>query len=49
MWKSVEKKMTENGKEYGLFVKEDCKIGDIIIEYGGKLFKQKMQSTTYTT
>ena len=22
-WKSAEKKMTENGKEYGLFVKED--------------------------
>ncbi len=37
MWKSVERKMTENGKEYGLFVKEDCKIGDIIIEYVGKV------------
>ncbi len=29
--------MTKNGKEYGLFVKEDCKIGDIIIEYVGKV------------
>jgi hypothetical protein len=37
MWKSVVKKMTENGKEYGLFVKEDCKIGDLIIEYVGKV------------
>jgi hypothetical protein len=37
MWKSVEKKMTENGKEYGLFVMEDCKIGDFIIEYVGKV------------
>ena len=36
MWKPVEKKMTENGKENGLFVKEDCKIGDLIIEYVGK-------------
>ena len=37
MWKSVESKMTENDKEYGLFVKEDCKIGDYIIEYVGKV------------
>jgi histone-lysine N-methyltransferase SETD2 len=37
MWKSVVKKKTENGKEYGLFVKEDCKIGDLIIEYVGKV------------
>ena len=37
MWKPVEIKMTENGKENGLFVKEDCKIGDFIIEYVGKV------------
>ncbi len=41
MWKSVEKKMTENGKEYGLFVKEDCKIGDLIIEYVGKVVQNE--------
>ena len=35
MWKSVEKRETENGKGYGLFVKEDCKEGDLIIEYVG--------------
>ena len=34
--------MTENGKEYGLFVMEDCKIGDFIIEYVGKV----VQTTT---
>ena len=49
MWKSVERKMTENGKEYGLFVKEDCKIGDLIIEYVGKVVQSEKQSTTYTT
>jgi hypothetical protein len=50
MWNSVEKKMTENGKEYSLFVKEDCKIGDRIIEYVGKLFKKQTKiKTTYTT
>jgi SET domain-containing protein len=37
MRNSMEKKITENGKEYGLFVKEDCKIGDLIIEYVGKV------------
>ena len=36
-WKSVEKKQTENGKEYGLFVKENCKKGDLIIEYVGRV------------
>ncbi len=36
-WKSVEKRQTENGKEYGLFVKENCKEGDLIIEYVGKI------------
>ncbi len=41
MWNSVEKKMTENGKEYGLFVKEDCKIGDLIIEYVGKVVQKE--------
>ena len=41
MWKSVEKNMTENGKEYGLFVKEDCKIGDHIIEYVGKAVQKQ--------
>ena len=29
--------MTDNGKRYGLFVKEDCKIGDLIIDYVGKV------------
>jgi SET domain-containing protein len=33
--------MTQNGKEYGLFVKENCKEGDLIIEYVGKLLQQK--------
>jgi len=37
MWKSVEKRKTENGKGYGLFVKENCKEGDLIIEYVGKV------------
>ncbi len=37
MWKKVERKMTKNGKEYGLFVKEDCKRGEFIIEYVGKV------------
>ncbi len=36
-WKSVEKRQTENGKGYGLFVKENCKEGDLIIEYVGKV------------
>ena len=40
MWKLVDKKMTENDKEYGMFVKEDCKIGDIIIEYVGKVVQK---------
>ncbi len=31
-WKSVEKRETENGKGYCLFVKENCKKGDLIIE-----------------
>jgi SET domain-containing protein len=48
MWKPVERKMTEN-KEYGLFVKENCKEGDLIIEYVGKVVTKKKQSTTYTT
>ncbi len=49
MWKKVERKMTENGKEYGLFVKEDCKIGDLIIEFVGKVVqKEKQTTTTYT-
>ena len=39
-WKSVEKRQTENGKEYGLFVKENCKEGDIIIEYVGKVVRK---------
>ncbi len=33
--------MTENCKEYGLFVKEDCKIGDLIIEYVGKVVQKE--------
>ena len=33
--------MTENCKEYGLFVKEDCKIGDLIIEYVGKVVQKQ--------
>ncbi len=37
MWKKVERKMTKNGKEYGLFVKEDCNRGEFIIEYVGKV------------
>jgi histone-lysine N-methyltransferase SETD2 len=39
-WKSVEKRQTENGKEYGLFVKENCKEGDLIIEYVGKVVRK---------
>ena len=34
-WKSVDKRQTENGKEDGLFVKENCKDRDLIIEYVG--------------
>ena len=42
--------MTENGKEYSLFVKEDYKIGDLIIEYVGKVVHKKTRTkTTYTT
>jgi histone-lysine N-methyltransferase SETD2 len=41
IWKSVEQKMTENGKENGLFVMEDCKIGDLIIEYVGRVVTTK--------
>jgi ATP-binding cassette subfamily C protein len=37
----VEKNITENGKEYCLFVKEDCKIGDLIIEYVGKTVQKQ--------
>ena len=36
-WKSVEKKQTENGKDYGLFMKENCNIGDLIIKYVRKV------------
>jgi histone-lysine N-methyltransferase SETD2 len=39
-WKSVEKRQTENGKEYGLFVKENYKEGDLIIEYVGKVVRK---------
>ena len=40
--KSVEKRQTENGKRYGLFVKENYKEGDLIIKYVGKVVhKQK--------
>jgi SET domain-containing protein len=47
-WKSVEKKQTENGKEYGLFVKENCKKGDLIIEYVGKVVQKINKSITST-
>ncbi len=33
--------MTENGKEYGLFVKENCKEGDLIIEYVGRVVRKR--------
>jgi SET domain-containing protein len=33
--------MAENGNEYGLFVKEDFKIGDLIIEYVGKVVQKQ--------
>ena len=48
-WKSVEKKQTEIGKDYGLFVKENCKEGDLIIEYVGKVVWKinKSNSTVY--
>jgi hypothetical protein len=39
-WKSVEKRQTENGKEYGLFVKENCKKRDLINEYVGKVIRK---------
>jgi len=37
----VEKKQTENGKDYGLFVKEDCKEGNLNIECMGKVLQKK--------
>jgi histone-lysine N-methyltransferase SETD2 len=45
----VEKRQTENGKEYGLFVQENCKRGDLIIEYVGKVVRKlnKSNSTEY--
>ena len=39
-------KKTENGNEYGLFVKEDFKIGDLIIEYVGKVVQKQNTKTT---
>jgi histone-lysine N-methyltransferase SETD2 len=48
-WKLVEKRQTENGKEYGLFVQENCKRGDLIIEYVGKVVRKlhKSNNTEY--
>ena len=40
-WKSVEKRQIENGKGYGLFVKENCKKGDLIIEYVGRVVQKR--------
>ncbi len=39
-WKAVEKRQKENGKGYGLFVKENCKEGDLIIEYVEKVVQK---------
>jgi hypothetical protein len=39
-WKSVGKRQTENGKEYGQFVKENYKKGDLIIEYVGNIVQK---------
>jgi histone-lysine N-methyltransferase SETD2 len=47
-WKSVEKRQTENGKGYDIFVKENCKEGDLIIEYVGQVVRKiKRNSTVY--
>ena len=49
-WKSVEKRQTENGKRYGLFVEENCKEGDLIIEYVAKVVTNKTRTIVmYTT
>ena len=40
----MEKGLTENGKEYGLFVKENCKEGDLIIEYVGRVVRKMNKS-----
>ena len=47
MWKSVEKRETENGKGYGIFVKENCKEG-VIIEYVGQVVQKSREIVLYT-
>ena len=49
MWKSVEKKISENGKEYGICVKEDCKIGISLLSMWVKLLKNETRTTTAYT
>ena len=45
----MEKKQTDNGKGYGIFVKENCKEGDLIIEYVGKVVQKKKRAIVLYT